>query len=624
VFQDPVLHNRRVISLHTVTDVRRVPVELRHAKMLLSQLPGFGLLVKGSLVGGLARWAGFKGVENHLDSPTDGSAVRDAEHWEEPGTGVSAGHSVGDGHPGIASGNGAASNRAPTSTEWQSGLSAVLVRWPGGGMAKFMFVEISGTLCNQWLKHLQEVVLAHKLAKARDEKENYPLPINVFETHVPWLPAFVAENMQRAQALETLLGRDVPQLLICSQNSSHNGNDSGGPLVEDLFRSYKAAHRYRREEELGKSLDIFNFKTLDDNLVKLDELSQDLLETLREIDSLFLWHRPLYSASAFGACLAVFYYDALSLCVPAMLLAIAGRTAYQGVISSWRRRILSSKQSFPFPHTRSQQGTRQITELGERVNGDSPQGNPTIVLHSSAEHAITASSIRSLTSENSRNSHAAEGDALSARGEEGADAANASTTALSPDSSSHNLDETRSVEGSVESVEGDATTSFHGNQALADPGLASPPSKGFFGRIGERVIAVRNLRKNVRKMLQERVVQVERQLQVGLQVGREKTQKLSQLQNSIQQINRILAKLAVLHSWEHPRQSWNYVILIATAGTTLALIPPRWLFLTAVVGKFTPGDYMTKRLKGAAITLSQKYLEPPDDQPKTPHARDEN
>ena len=43
--------------------------------------------------------------------------------------------------------------------------------------------------------------------------------------------------------------------------------------------------------------------------------------------------------------------------------------------------------------------------------------------------------------------------------------------------------------------------------------------------------------------------QVEKQLQVGLQVGRERTQKLSQLQNNIQIINRVLTKISILHSW---------------------------------------------------------------------------
>ena len=45
------------------------------------------------------------------------------------------------------------------------------------------------------------------------------------------------------------------------------------------------------------------------------------------------------------------------------------------------------------------------------------------------------------------------------------------------------------------------------------------------------------------------MLKVEKQLQVGLQVGRERTHKLSQLQNSIQMINRILAKINILHSW---------------------------------------------------------------------------
>lgn len=60
VFQDPVLHNRRVISLNKVTELKRVPVELRHARMLLSQLPGMAMLSKGGILGSLVRLAGFK------------------------------------------------------------------------------------------------------------------------------------------------------------------------------------------------------------------------------------------------------------------------------------------------------------------------------------------------------------------------------------------------------------------------------------------------------------------------------------------------------------------------------------------------------------------------------------
>ena len=62
VFQDPVLHNRRVIALHKISDVRRVPVELQHARMILGHLPGFNLLARGSnmsILTSLARLTGF-------------------------------------------------------------------------------------------------------------------------------------------------------------------------------------------------------------------------------------------------------------------------------------------------------------------------------------------------------------------------------------------------------------------------------------------------------------------------------------------------------------------------------------------------------------------------------------
>ena len=42
---------------------------------------------------------------------------------------------------------------------------------------------------------------------------------------------------------------------------------------------------------------------------------------------------------------------------------------------------------------------------------------------------------------------------------------------------------------------------------------------------------------------------MEKQLQVGLQLSRERTQKLSQLQNNLQMINRVLMKISILHSW---------------------------------------------------------------------------
>lgn len=105
---------------------------------------------------------------------------------------------------------------------------------------------------------------------------------------------------------------------------------------------------------------------------------------------------------------------------------------------------------------------------------------------------------------------------------------------------------------------------------------------------------------------------MEKQLQVGLSIGREKTQKLSLLQNGIQRVNRLLEKLRVLHSWEHPVQSINYVIAVTALGATLAVIPVRWIFMGAVLGKFAPGDTMSRRLKSIGLWMARRYLNPPE------------
>jgi hypothetical protein len=51
------------------------------------------------------------------------------------------------------------------------GLTSLLMRWPGDGIAKFQFVELSGEICTSWIRHVNELVLAHKLARAREDRE---------------------------------------------------------------------------------------------------------------------------------------------------------------------------------------------------------------------------------------------------------------------------------------------------------------------------------------------------------------------------------------------------------------------------------------------------------------------
>jgi len=135
---------------------------------------------------------------------------------------------------------------------------------------------------------------------------------------------------------------------------------------------------------------------------------------------------------------------------------------------------------------------------------------------------------------------------------------------------------------------------------------------GWLSAIESSVGRVSAMRKSVGRLLADNLGQVEEALQVGLQVGREKTQKLSQLQNTVQQVNRLLTWLTVLHSWEHPRCTLNYLVLLASAGSFLLLVPPRWLFLGVVVAKFAPGEGLSRRLKHLAVLLAAKYLQPPE------------
>lgn len=176
VFQDPVLHNRRVISLHKVTEVKRVPVELRQARMLLSQLPGMGALLTGKstgIMGGLMRLAGVKG---HLDIP---QAVLEGQQRQKETASSGSSLSSNGGLAASKAGGGSAvggagagagscahssfnsmdddggesvhrtgSDSLSSAGQQQGvlGMTAIQLRWPGGGMAKFQFVELSGSL----------------------------------------------------------------------------------------------------------------------------------------------------------------------------------------------------------------------------------------------------------------------------------------------------------------------------------------------------------------------------------------------------------------------------------------------------------------------------------------------
>lgn len=107
------------------------------------------------------------------------------------------------------------------------------------------FVELSGALCRQWMRFLNEIVFSHKLAEAR-AKRMLSIPLKVFEDEeeVPWLPSFVAENIQRTQAIETVLGKDIGSLLLCTASANvgegQKADSEGGCLIRQLYCTYGA------------------------------------------------------------------------------------------------------------------------------------------------------------------------------------------------------------------------------------------------------------------------------------------------------------------------------------------------------------------------------------------------
>ena len=362
VFQDPVLHNRRVISLGQVTSITRVPVELRHARMILAHLPGKHLFSNSRfpLVRNLARLAGWSvrapaGEDSRSLPYTGGSgAGRSSSRNGDLSDAVSV-HSVQS-----AGSDDSILDASAAEEAVDSGLAAISIKWQGGGQAKFQFVELSGVLTAQWLRALHELVSAQKMARRLKEDQM----LDIFETSpsVPWLPAFAAENLLRERALKALTGRDVDALLLCTraraspapsgatsppgtstngfssfagENSSHgerSDSESAAEAVKELYETFGAAERYWHDQEEGQTIDVFNFKTLNENLEKLESLSAGLLSTLSTIDDLTNWKQPLASALALGACLLVVYHDAMYLLLPGTILLITARSTLLGLL----------------------------------------------------------------------------------------------------------------------------------------------------------------------------------------------------------------------------------------------------------------------------------------------------
>ena len=73
-------------------------------------------------------------------------------------------------------------------------------------------------------------------------------------------------------------------------------------------------------------LDIFNFKTLDQNLMKLEELLSPVLDLWRELEALAEWKAPLKSGVTVAVCLYIFWNDALWMLLPGSVVLVAVRT----------------------------------------------------------------------------------------------------------------------------------------------------------------------------------------------------------------------------------------------------------------------------------------------------------
>ena len=720
-----MLHNRRVISLHKISEVKRVPVELQQARMILAHLPGFSLLEKAILKSGskksifanIARLAGFailsSGVgggegdsargdgtghvegdppgEFDVDS-SDGRSVgdkREIEHQVErvqkddareelrrqqrkivdarpaargqwtshtgDATDAAAHHSSSNPssrprsavsspvvtpgtpiRPPSVEGEGAGEvhSRGAVTVSGNSGfmgLTALMIAWPGNGVAKFQFVELSGDLCTVWRRHVYELMLAHKLAQSFEDRDSdFPLPV-LEQKKAPWLPLFVADNLLRANALESMLGRCVTSLYICSNNANAEAPDAeGGALVRELYSAHWAAQRYSVERDCTdeKFVDIFNFKTLDQNLVKLEELLSGLLDTLRDLDSLTEWKSPLKSAVALGGCVYIFISDSLSLLLPASFLAVTWRMAWVGLKKYAFGPLLHAANAFTETWGGGEGGASEVDEgwagAGNVEGPRAVEANGEIVRATGAARHTSQGAGASLTRRTlvlsgdyrpgfSRDGHqedvrVSNGD----RPEEGITPPGLRQVVQATSGrrgreggwdedfgdSRHSATNDETVPESTASLAGEMSAGQGVVTPVRETADAEDGQRSWLKKIGEQVAYARGLKQNIRKLVFDNIGEVEKQLQVGLQVGRERTHKLSQLQNSIQQLNRVLHKLHILHTWEYPRQSFNYMLLVGACGTLLACTPPRWIFLACVVGKFSPGEHMTKKVIG--------------------------
>ena len=186
------------------------------------------------------------------------------------------------------------------------------------------------------------------------------------------------------QALEVSLNREALSLLVCTANQREaggSGDADGGGMVRELYTTHRAAERYRRDEEsLNCVLESFNFKTLDDNLQKLDDQTAELLDLIMTIDRLTTWEQPLRSLCALSGCLVIFYYDAVWMILPGILLSVAGQAVYTGLkIVAWPAIRVRVSKLFEMPNpsvVQAKTSSKDVSEAKRRQTEAKERSSP--------------------------------------------------------------------------------------------------------------------------------------------------------------------------------------------------------------------------------------------------------
>jgi hypothetical protein len=288
-------------------------------------------------------------------------------------------------------------------------------------------------------------------------------------------------------------------------------------------------------------LDIFNFKTLDQNLMKLEELLTPVLDLWREFEALAEWKAPLKSGVTVAVCLYIFWNDALWLLLPGSVVLVAIRTGWAGLkkySASSTGRDKTHKSALPrtgtplaaHPHDRSDNSSidlhhkatdreprdRDALPLGGEGGGGGAREGEKGVSSSAAPHASVASGAsltrRALAMGTSEADGRRNGDGV----------VDKSVRALNGHGRG-GLAQLRAEElAGASSQGGDAQSvgrTWHGDgkglgeeagavMRKEDAGKSIGTPGSWFKSIGDKVVYARELKKNLRKLVADNIVEV--------------------------------------------------------------------------------------------------------------------